>query len=146
MSQQWNADMMHDALRADLLAALLAETPADVAEQRAAIDEHGATFLEMQDANAGLMTEQALLDALARLAAGPGLQLGEGTRYVGSFRAHGLLVPVWDAPLECEPEQLEEPAAALRSRLDEELASDRPLTIDERRARSGLLSRQLTLN
>jgi hypothetical protein len=89
--------------------------------------------------------EEPALDALARLAAGPGLSLGEGSRYVGSFRAHGLLVPVWDLPHEQEAPSLAEPVAALRSRIDEELASPRPLTAEERRARSGLLSRQLTL-
>lgn len=89
--------------------------------------------------------EQPVLDALARLAAGPGLSLGEGTRYVGSFRAHGLLCPVWDLPLEQEAPSLEEPVAGLRARLDEELASPRDLTPEERRTRAGLLSRQLTL-
>ena len=90
--------------------------------------------------------EDPLLDALARLAVRGELGIGADTRYVGSFRAHGLLVPVWDAPLDREPEAMEEPTAALRARLDEELASDRPLTGEERRARSVLLSRQLTLN
>ena len=42
-------------------------------------------------------------------------------------------------------EQVEEPAAAFRARLDESLAADRPLTGEERRARAGLMSRQLTL-
>jgi hypothetical protein len=89
--------------------------------------------------------EDAALDALARLAAGPGLSLGRGSRYVGSFRAHGLLVPVWDLPLEQEAAALEEPVVALRAALDGELAAPRPLTDAERRTRSGLLSRQLTL-
>ena len=89
--------------------------------------------------------EDALLDAMARLAVARGLVLGPDSRYVGSFRAHGLLVPVWDLPLDREPDALEEPAAALRARLDEELAATRPLTGEERRARAGLMSRQLTL-
>jgi len=89
--------------------------------------------------------EEPLLDAMARLAAGGGLAIGPDTRYVGSFRAHGLLVPVWDLPHDRGAEALEEPTAALRVRLDEALASPRPLTPDERRARAGLLSRQLTL-
>ena len=89
--------------------------------------------------------EEPLLDALARLAVGGGLSLGESTRYVGSFRAHGLLVPVWDLPRETEAEALEEPAAAFRSRLDEALAESGPLSSEARRARQGLLSRQLTL-
>ncbi len=89
--------------------------------------------------------EDDLLDAMARLAVARGLVLGPDSRYVGSFRAHGLLVPVWDLPLDREPGALEEPAAALRARLDEELAATRPLTGEERRARAGLMSRQLTL-
>ncbi len=95
--------------------------------------------------------EEPLLDALARLAVegqgppGSGLALGEDTRYVGSFRAHGLLVPVWDLPPDATAADVEQPAAALRDRLDGALAAPRPLTGEERRARAGLLSRQLTL-
>ncbi|MCU1594129.1 MAG: topoisomerase, partial [Frankiales bacterium] len=88
--------------------------------------------------------ENPLLDAMARLGSS-GLSLGPDTRYVGSFRAHGLLVPVWDLPLETPAEALEEPAAALRVRLDEALAESGGLSEEQRRARSGLLSRQLTL-
>lgn len=89
--------------------------------------------------------EEPLLDALARLAVDGGLGLGPDTRFLGSFRAYGLLVPVWDLPSEAAADSLEAPAAALRGRLDEALAAPRPLTGEERRARSGLLSRQLTL-
>lgn len=89
--------------------------------------------------------EEPTLDALARLAVDGGLGLGEGTRYVGSFRAHGLLCPVWDLPVDLPAEAVEEPAAALRARLDAALAVTDPLTPDARRARAGLLSRQLTL-
>jgi hypothetical protein len=88
--------------------------------------------------------EDALLDALARLYVGSGLGLGEGTRYVGSFRAHGLLVPVWDLPVDLDPEALEAPALDLRKRLDEALA-ETGLSPEARRARQGLLNRQLTL-
>ncbi len=89
--------------------------------------------------------EEPLLDALARLSAAGALGIGPDTRYVGSFRAHGLLVPVWDLPLDRDADALEEPVLALRARLDDALASDAPLTPEQRRARAGLLSRQLTL-
>ncbi|HVF06115.1 MAG TPA: DUF5926 family protein [Frankiaceae bacterium] len=89
--------------------------------------------------------EEPALDALARLSVARALGLGEGTRYVGSFRAHGLLVPVWDLPHDMAADAVEEPAAALWQRINDELAAPRALTDDERRARSGLLSRQLTL-
>jgi hypothetical protein len=90
--------------------------------------------------------EEELLDALARLASANALSIGPDTRYVGCFRAHGLLVPVWDAPADRQAEAMEEPAASLRGALDEALSDERPLTSEQRRTRAGLLSRQLTLN
>jgi hypothetical protein len=88
--------------------------------------------------------EERLLDALARMSVAGGLGLGDGTRYVGSFRAHGLLVPVWDLPLETVADELEEPARAWGARLDTALA-ETGLTSETRRARQGLVNRQLTL-
>jgi hypothetical protein len=90
--------------------------------------------------------EDALLDALARLHVAERDRLVEGGRLVGMFRAHGLLVPVWDLPVGTGAEVLEEPAAsfeaALGAALDE---ADRPLSAAERSARSGLANRQVTL-
>jgi hypothetical protein len=90
--------------------------------------------------------EERLLDALARLHAGGVSSLGEGTRLVGSFRAHGLVVPVWDLPTGVGADEVEKPAAAFGERLVEALDSDLPLTADERRARSGFTNRQITLS
>src|SRR5689334_4730239 len=89
--------------------------------------------------------EEPLLDALARLRAAEQLTLGEGTRYAGAFRAHGLVVPVWDLPADTPAADWAGPAAEFQSRLADALASSAPLTSDERRARAGLLSRQVTL-
>jgi hypothetical protein len=89
--------------------------------------------------------EDALLDALARLGVAGTLGLSEDTRYAGSFRAHGLLVPVWDLPVEPLAGQWEEPAAGFVGRLAEALAATGPLSSAERRARDGLRGRQLTL-
>ncbi|MFF2522313.1 DUF5926 family protein [Streptomyces liangshanensis] len=90
--------------------------------------------------------EEKLLDALARLHAAGTSDLGEGTRLVGSFRAHGLTVPVWDLPSEMGAEACEKPATAFAERLTAALAVDAPLTGDERRARGGLTNRQVTLS
>jgi hypothetical protein len=89
--------------------------------------------------------EDQLLDALARLHAGDRLGLVEGSRYVGAFRADGLLVPVWDLAPDTDADELEEPAAAFARLLQDTLADPAPLTVDERRARAGVVSRQLTL-
>ncbi|MBT2490456.1 SEC-C domain-containing protein [Streptomyces sp. ISL-96] len=90
--------------------------------------------------------EDQLLDALARLHAAGTSSLGEGTRLVGSFRAHGLMVPVWDLPSETRAQDIEKAAAELAERLAVALASDTPLTSEERRARGGLTNRQVTLS
>ncbi|GHF09391.1 hypothetical protein GCM10017786_48650 [Amycolatopsis deserti] len=91
--------------------------------------------------------EGRLMQALARLSAAGELSLGEGSRYAGSFRAHGLLVPVWDLDPEAHAREWVEPAEQLGARLDEALKSvdAEPLTAAERRARDGLVGRQLTL-
>ena len=89
--------------------------------------------------------EESLLDALARLHATGDDTVGEGSRYVGSFRAHGLVVPVWDLVAGTSAEALEEPVDAFAGRLAEALADSSPLSDAARRARDGLRSRQLTL-
>ncbi|MFJ1458975.1 DUF5926 family protein [Nocardia sp. N2S4-5] len=89
--------------------------------------------------------EDALMLALARVHAAGGLQLGEGSRFAGSFRTHGLLVPVFDLDPERHANEWVAPAAEFGARLAQALASDTPLTSDERRSRDGLRSRQVTL-
>jgi hypothetical protein len=89
--------------------------------------------------------EDELLDALARLHADGGLSLGDGTRFIGTFRAHGLLVPVWDLVPGTSAAEAEEPAAGFRARVDASLAERTPLTSAQRHARAGLQTRQLTL-
>lgn len=90
--------------------------------------------------------EETLLDALARLHAAGASSLAEDTRLVGSFRAYGLTVPVWDLPSSMSAEECEKPAAAFAERLAEALAVTTPLTPRERRARGGLTNRQITLS
>ena len=63
--------------------------------------------------------EEELLTAMARLSARGELDLGDGSRFAGSFRAHGLLVPVWDLDREMHAREWDGPAAALGERLDE---------------------------
>jgi len=89
--------------------------------------------------------EDAALAALARLHAAGELTLGEGTRYAGAFRAHGLLAPVWDLPRDPEPVAWEDAVADLAKRYAEAAADDTPLTSEQRRSRDGLRGRQLTL-
>jgi hypothetical protein len=89
--------------------------------------------------------EEPLLDALARLHTAGALSLGDGSRFIGTFRAHGLLAPVWDLPAGSPADDVETPAAHFRARLDDALTDTGPLSAAQRHARSGLLTRQLTL-
>jgi hypothetical protein len=89
--------------------------------------------------------EDQVLDGLARLHASHAEQLVEGDRLIGMFRAHGLVAPVWDLPLDTGAEALEEPAARVHAALLEAMASTAQLTPEERSARAGLASRQLTI-
>ena len=89
--------------------------------------------------------EERLVAALARLQARGGLNLGEGSRYVGSFRAHGLSCRSGTSTASCTPRSGQSPAAAFAARLDEALADDAPLTDAERRARDALAGKQVTL-
>ncbi|GAA3606917.1 DUF5926 family protein [Marihabitans asiaticum] len=89
--------------------------------------------------------EDAATRALARLAAAGETELGEGNKLLGAFRAGGLLVPVWEVPADSEPGDHAAALTAMAQRYAAALASDEPLTAEERRQRSGLLSRQVTL-
>ena len=89
--------------------------------------------------------EEPLLDALARLHVAGKDVVADGSRFVGMFRGHGRLVPVWDLPSGTGAEVLERPARQFHDDLQTALAAQAPLTGDERAARSGLANRQLTI-
>jgi hypothetical protein len=89
--------------------------------------------------------EDALLDALARLHVSGDDVIVPDARFVGMFRAHGLLAPVWDLPVGTGAEALEEPASAFKTKLDAALAETADLTTEQRSARNGLANRQVTI-
>jgi Family of unknown function (DUF5926) len=88
--------------------------------------------------------EQAMIDALARLHAARRSGIGDA-RFVGYFRAAGVVVPVWELAPGTEAEDLEEPTKEFLTRFDAVLADPSPLDANARRARAGLVSRQVTL-
>lgn len=89
--------------------------------------------------------EDRVLDGFARLHVTQAESLVDGDRLIGMFRAHGLVAPVWDLPLGTGSAALAEPATRLAAALDAAMASTTPLTTEERAARAGLASRQLTI-
>jgi len=89
--------------------------------------------------------EDQLVSALARLQAAGTDDLGPGTKYVGMFRAQGLVAPVWDLPLGFGAGACEEPIVEFKTRLEAALANSAPLTDAERRARATITTGQVTL-
>jgi hypothetical protein len=89
--------------------------------------------------------EDELLTALARLHAAGQDSVADGSRFVGMFRAHGLLAPVWDLPVGTGADVLEDPAAKFAAALSDALAQGGDLSAEERSARAGLANRQVTI-
>lgn len=94
--------------------------------------------------------ENKATDALARLAASGKGRMPDNEdegRLLGAFRANGVLTPVWEVATDRMPEQQGKPMAELAKAYDEAFASldSKPLDAEERRARSGIVSRQITL-
>ncbi|AWE41563.1 MULTISPECIES: DUF5926 family protein [unclassified Actinobaculum] len=85
-----------------------------------------------------------VLDGLARLRVAGQCTFDE-SRFVGAFRAQGLLIPVWELQPGSEADELVQPLAEFASVLDAAISSTEPLTADEKRARAGIVSRQVTL-
>ena len=88
--------------------------------------------------------EDTLINAIARLHATRESALGK-SRFLGAFRSCGIVVPVWDIVAGTSAEQVTADALELKPRLDAAIAQTEPLTSDERRARAGIISRQVTL-
>jgi len=88
--------------------------------------------------------EQRMVDALARLQANREAGIGDA-RLVGYFRSSGVVVPVWDLAPGTEAEDVEGPALEFLARFEQALADSSPLDSGARRARAGLVARQVTL-
>ena len=89
--------------------------------------------------------EDTATAALARLHAADADRLSPESRLLGAFRACGLLVPVWEVPKDATAGDFADVARAMSDALEGAAADASPLTADERRARAGLLNRQVTL-
>lgn len=89
--------------------------------------------------------ESKVLDAMGRLQAKQINNVSDGGKYLGAFRTHGVVVPVWDLAPGTSVEETEDLAVAWHKHFLDALADDSALNADERRARAGIVARQLTL-
>ena len=95
-----------------------------------------------------LVSKQAgksnVLDALARMRTA-GTSTFDESRFIGAFRAQGLLIPVWQLQPGSEADELGGPLSQFAAEFDKAIATTEPLTAEEKRARAGIVSRQVTL-
>ena len=89
--------------------------------------------------------EDALLNALARVAARGELNLGEGTKFAGVFRTHGIIVPVFDLDPSVPSDSYGAALTRVSERVDAEIADDAQLTAEERKQLQNIKSRQVTI-
>ncbi|QKD78895.1 MULTISPECIES: DUF5926 family protein [Actinomyces] len=89
--------------------------------------------------------EDEFFNAFARVHAARQSDLAEGVRFIGAFRACGLAIPVWELLPGTTAADLTEPMRAMAERLDAALADDSPLDAAARRAKAGIISRQVNL-
>jgi len=88
--------------------------------------------------------EETVINAVARLHARRESGFG-GSKFLGAFRSSGIVIPVWELPKGSEAEDIEAAAAEFWPLFEAELSSTAPLDANERRARAGIVSRQVTL-
>lgn len=89
--------------------------------------------------------ENQVLAALARIAARGELSLGEGTKFAGAFRTHGVVVPVWDLDPSVDAQSYAEALSTLNARVEAEYTNDAQLNAEERKQLDNIKSRQVTI-
>ncbi|SDS77924.1 DUF5926 family protein [Corynebacterium timonense] len=90
-------------------------------------------------------SENRVLAALARVAARGELHLGEGTKFAGVFRTHGVAVPVWDLDPAVEPSSYADALVNLNAMIEAEYANEAQLSAEERKQLDNIKSRQVTI-
>lgn len=89
--------------------------------------------------------ENQVLSALARIAARGELHVGEGSKFAGVFRTHGVVVPVWDVAPDVDAASYAGALAELDTKISAEYGNDAQLSADERKQLDNIKSRQVTI-
>ncbi|MCI2264374.1 DUF5926 family protein [Sediminivirga luteola] len=145
----WIAPGQAEGEEAEQLAEALEQANARVNPTEKLVSASGAYWTRMGEKVfvrwARTEDEEAVVDALARLHAAGENTFGGAGRFLGTFRAHGITVPVWELDADSQPDDAEERLAAFAKDFDAALAKTTPLSAQERSARAGVASRQLTI-
>ena len=89
--------------------------------------------------------ENQILAALARIAARGELTVGEGSKFAGAFRTHGIVAPVWDVDPSVDAASYAGALEQLEKKISAEYSNDAQLSADERKQLDNIKSRQVTI-
>lgn len=89
--------------------------------------------------------ETAVLNGLARLLADKKTELTDGSRAIGAFRMLGLLTPVWQFDDDTPSADIDAAVTEFDDVFSAAIADETPLTPQQRRARDGFISREVSL-
>jgi len=88
--------------------------------------------------------EDAVINGIARLHAKRESSI-DGSKFLGAFRSCGIVIPVWELKRGSEAEDIDAAAGKFWTTLKASIENTEPLDSNERRARAGIISRQVTL-
>lgn len=88
--------------------------------------------------------EDKVIDGLSRLQGQRAARIADG-KLLGAFRASGIVIPVWELPRNATSAEIDEAVQAFVAGLDAAIADESELDANSRRARGGIVARQLTL-
>lgn len=88
--------------------------------------------------------EDAVINGIARLHAKRESSI-DGAKFLGAFRSCGIVIPVWELVRGSEAEDIQDAVAQFWKKLQPAIENTEPLDANERRARAGIISRQVTL-
>lgn len=88
--------------------------------------------------------EEQIVDGIARLHAKRESSIA-GSKFLGAFRSCGIAIPVWELPRGSEAEDIQAAVVEFWPGLKAAFENSEPLDANERRARAGIVSRQVTL-
>lgn len=88
--------------------------------------------------------EDAVIDGLSRLQGQRAARIADG-KLLGAFRTSGIVIPVWELPRNATSAEIDEAVQAFAPGLTAAIAETGDLDANARRARGGIVARQLTL-
>lgn len=89
--------------------------------------------------------EDKVMNGLARLHAAGENTIGGTGKYLGTFRAHGIVAPVWELDASATVDDVDVPMGDFAKRLRAAVDATEALDYEQRRAKAGVVSRQLTI-